>query len=86
MPGPKQRRRDENTGGITNKAAGRARGRQHWDTVAALVAFARAMMPPDRPGSLSDQNYADVTAFPLDANGCPTGEKALHQTRARNRR
>jgi mono/diheme cytochrome c family protein len=53
--------------------------RQHWGdgTVAALVAFAKAKMPPDRPGGLSDQNYADLAAFLLDANGYPKGDKAL---------
>jgi mono/diheme cytochrome c family protein len=53
--------------------------RQHWGggTVAGLVAYARAKMPPDRPGSLTDQNYADLTAFLLDANGYPKGDKEL---------
>jgi mono/diheme cytochrome c family protein len=53
--------------------------RQHWGggTVASLVAFARAKMPPDRPGSLSDRNYADIVAFLLDANGYPKGDKEL---------
>jgi hypothetical protein len=53
--------------------------RQHWGSgsVAALVAFDKAKMPPDRPGSLTDQNYADVTAFLLDANGYPKGDEAL---------
>jgi hypothetical protein len=46
-------------------------------TVAELVAYARAKMPPDRPGSLTDQNYADLTAFLLDANGYPKGDKEL---------
>jgi mono/diheme cytochrome c family protein len=53
--------------------------KQHWGggTVAGLVAYARAKMPPDRPGSLTDQNYADLTAFLLDANGYPKGDKEL---------
>jgi mono/diheme cytochrome c family protein len=53
--------------------------KQHWGggTVAGLVAFAKAKMPPDRPGSLTDQNYADITAFLLDANGYPKGDKEL---------
>jgi mono/diheme cytochrome c family protein len=52
---------------------------QHWGngSVAALVAFAKAKMPPDRPGSLTDENYADLAAFLLDANGYPKGDKAL---------
>jgi mono/diheme cytochrome c family protein len=53
--------------------------RQHWGggTVAGLVAFAKAKMPPDRPGSLTDQNYADIAAFLLNANGYPEGDKEL---------
>jgi mono/diheme cytochrome c family protein len=53
--------------------------KQHWGggTVAGLVAYARAKMPPDRPGSLTDQNYADLTAFLLDANGYPKGDTQL---------
>jgi mono/diheme cytochrome c family protein len=53
--------------------------KQHWGTgsVAGLVAYAKAKMPPDRPGSLTDQNYADLTAFLLDANGYPKGDKEL---------
>jgi mono/diheme cytochrome c family protein len=53
--------------------------KRHWGegTVAALVAFAKAKMPPDRPGSLTDQNYADTAAFLLDANDYPKGDKEL---------
>ncbi|HEY4372078.1 MAG TPA: c-type cytochrome [Burkholderiales bacterium] len=53
--------------------------KQHWGagSVAALIAFAKAKMPPDRPGSLTDQNYADVIAFLLDANDYPKGDKEL---------
>jgi S-disulfanyl-L-cysteine oxidoreductase SoxD len=53
--------------------------KQHWGggTVAGLVTYAKAKMPPDRPGSLTDQNYADLTAFLLDANGYPKGDKEL---------
>jgi mono/diheme cytochrome c family protein len=53
--------------------------KQHWGggTLGALVAFAKAKMPPDRPGSLTDQNYADLAAFLLDANGYPKGDKEL---------
>jgi mono/diheme cytochrome c family protein len=53
--------------------------KQHWGggSAAALVAFTRAKMPPDRPGSLTDRNYADIVAFLLDANGYPKGDKEL---------
>jgi mono/diheme cytochrome c family protein len=53
--------------------------KQHWGggTVAGLLAFTKAKMPPDRPGSLTDQNYADLAAFLLDANGYAKGDKEL---------
>jgi mono/diheme cytochrome c family protein len=53
--------------------------KQHWGggTAAGLVAFMKAKMPPDRPGSLTDQSYADLAAFLLDANGYPKGDKEL---------
>ena len=53
--------------------------KKHWagGSVAALVAFMKAKMPPDRPGSLTDQSYADLTAFLLDANDYAKGDKEL---------
>jgi mono/diheme cytochrome c family protein len=53
--------------------------KKHWGggSAAALVAFMKAKMPPDRPGSLTDQSYANLTAFLLDANGYPKGAKEL---------
>ena len=52
---------------------------KHWGegSVAGLVGFMKAKMPPDRPGSLTDQSYADLAAFLLDANGYPKGDKEL---------
>jgi mono/diheme cytochrome c family protein len=43
----------------------------HWGngSVAALYGFMRAKMPPDRPGKLNPQTYADLTAFLLARNG-----------------
>lgn len=51
----------------------------HWGggPVAALIGFMKAKMPPDRPGSLTDQSYADLAAFLLDANDYPRGDKEL---------
>ncbi len=51
----------------------------HWGggSVAGLIAYTKAKMPPDGPGSLSDQSYVDVVAYLLDANGYPRGEKEL---------
>jgi mono/diheme cytochrome c family protein len=53
--------------------------KKHWGggSVAALVAFMKAKMPPDRPGSLTDQSYAELAAFLLDANDYPKGGKEL---------
>lgn len=44
---------------------------RHWEngSVAALYGFMRAKMPPDRPGKLNPQTYADLTAFLLARNG-----------------
>jgi mono/diheme cytochrome c family protein len=52
---------------------------KHWGggSTAALIGFMKAKMPPDSPGSLTDQNYADLAAFLLDANGYPKGDKEL---------
>jgi mono/diheme cytochrome c family protein len=53
--------------------------KRHWSagSVAALVVFMKAKMPPDRPGSLTDQSSADLAAFLLDANDYPKGGKEL---------
>ncbi len=53
--------------------------KKHWNggSVAALIAYMRAKMPPDRPGSLSEQTSADLAAFLLDANDYPKGDKEL---------
>ena len=53
--------------------------KKHWagGSVAALVGFMKAKMPPDRPGSLTDQSYAELAAFLLDANEYPKGDKEL---------
>jgi mono/diheme cytochrome c family protein len=43
----------------------------HWGsgTVAALYGFIRTKMPPDQPGKLNPETYADLTAFLLTRNG-----------------
>jgi mono/diheme cytochrome c family protein len=53
--------------------------KKHWGegSVAGLIGFMKAKMPPDRPGSLTDQSYTDLAAFLLDANGYPKGDKEL---------
>jgi mono/diheme cytochrome c family protein len=53
--------------------------KKHWNggAVSALIAYMKAKMPPDRPGSLSEQTSADLAAFLLDANDYPKGDKEL---------
>lgn len=53
--------------------------KKHWNggAVSALTAYMKAKMPPDRPGSLTDQSGADLAAFLLDANDYPKGDKEL---------
>ena len=45
--------------------------RNHWGngSVAGLFVFMRTKMPPDRPGKLNPETYADLTAFLLAGNG-----------------
>lgn len=46
-------------------------------TLGELFGRIQEGMPPDRPGSLSDQTYRDILAFVLRANMYPTGPEAL---------
>jgi mono/diheme cytochrome c family protein len=52
---------------------------RQWEAgnVAALFAFMKAKMPPDRPGQLNDETYSDIIAYILDQNGYKAGEKEL---------
>jgi len=52
---------------------------KHWDAanVAALSGFMKAKMPPDRPGQLNDETYADLIAYILGENGFKPGDKEL---------
>jgi mono/diheme cytochrome c family protein len=52
---------------------------RHWGSgnVAALYGYMRAKMPPDRPGKLNPQTYADLTAFLLDKNGYQATQSEL---------
>jgi len=43
----------------------------------ALYNFISTQMPADKPGSLSQQNYLDVTAYVLSRNGVAAGDVAL---------
>ena len=46
-------------------------------TAASLYDFISRQMPADKPGSLSQQNYLDVTAYLISRNGYPAGDVAL---------
>jgi hypothetical protein len=45
--------------------------------VAALFSFMKAKMPPDRPGQLNDETYADLIAYILGENGYAPGKTEL---------
>ena len=53
--------------------------RQHWGSgdVSALYGFVNSLMPPDRPGQLSQQSYVDLTAFLLSSNGYRASNEEL---------
>jgi len=53
--------------------------RQHWGSgdVSALFGYVNTLMPQDRPGQLTAQSYADVTAFLLSNNGYVAGTEEL---------
>jgi cytochrome c len=64
------------SGGAVPELAGpvfRSRWRPH--TPAQLYGFIKAMMPLDDAGSLRDQDYIDLTAFLLSANGAKAGKE-----------
>ena len=46
-------------------------------TVGELWERIRALMPADRPNSLSSQSYRDIVAFILQSNKLPPGEREL---------
>lgn len=52
---------------------------RHWGSgkAAALYGYMRAKMPPDRPGKLNPQTYADLTAFLLVRNGYQPSQTEL---------
>jgi mono/diheme cytochrome c family protein len=52
---------------------------RHWGSgsAAALYGFVRVKMPPDRPGKLNPQTYADLIAFLLSKNGYQPGAAEL---------
>jgi mono/diheme cytochrome c family protein len=52
---------------------------RHWGSgsVAALYGYMRTKMPPDRPGKLNPQTYADLTAYLLVRNGYQAAQTEL---------
>ena len=46
-------------------------------TVAALLVYVREMMPPDSPGTLTDQQSIDAIAHMFAASDMPAGDKEL---------
>jgi mono/diheme cytochrome c family protein len=52
---------------------------RHWEAgnVAALFGFMKAKMPPDRPGELNNETYADLIAYILEQNGYTSGDTEL---------
>jgi len=48
-------------------------GKKLWD----MFAFVRERMPKNEPGSLSDEEYADVLAYLLRLNQMPVGKTEL---------
>ncbi len=55
---------------------------RHWGSgaVAALYGYLAAKMPPDRPGQLNPETYADLVAFLLSRNGYAAGPTELPAT------
>ena len=53
--------------------------RQRWvnSTLGDLFVYMQENMPKGDPGSLSPQEYADLTAYLMKANGMPEGKTAL---------
>jgi len=51
------------------------RGRWGSGNASVLFGMVSGTMPPDRPGQLTPQTYADLMAFILSHNGYPAGDK-----------
>jgi alcohol dehydrogenase (cytochrome c) len=49
-------------------------------TVAELIQYMRENMPPANRGGLSEETYAKIAAFLLQANGAPAGDSPLAAT------
>lgn len=54
--------------------------------IADLLAFMMEKMPKNNPGSLTPEEYADVTAYILSLNGLPSGDDELPSSQAAAKR
>lgn len=64
---------------VSTPPLARARFLRRWEgrSLAVLLAYTRATMPEDNPGSLAEAEYADVAAYLLSMNGMPPGDAEL---------
>lgn len=64
---------------VSTPPLARARFLRRWEgrSLAALLAYTRATMPEDNPGSLAEAEYADVVAYLLSMNEMPPGDGEL---------
>ena len=67
-------RGDEMAPGLTGVAF---RFRWRGLKVADIFESIESTMPPEEPGTLGDQQYIDIVAFLLSANGYPAGDRDL---------
>ncbi len=64
---------------------GTARYRKNqFKTVMDIAGFVVSSMPPDAPGSLSEEEYFSILAFDLTANGVDLGDKKLDAALAKS--
>ncbi len=51
--------------------------KSQFHTAADVYQYIKANMPKDKPGSLTDEQYAAILAFDLKANGVDLGQKSV---------
>jgi cytochrome c len=60
-----------------DRPAGAKYRKGQFKTVADVAEFVVKSMPPTAPGSLAEEQYRDILAFDLKANGIDLGDKKL---------
>jgi cytochrome c len=60
-----------------DRPAGAKYRKGQFKTVAHVAEFVVKSMPPTAPGSLAEEQYRDILAFDLKANGIDLGDKKL---------